>query len=131
MALQHDAAVNYDLQPLELMRVETTMLNITISRRHFMSASASVAGLAALGTGIGVGMSMRNNASADGQKRYMTAILDRYTVQSARVKLEYIDLFVSRFAEVYGVVDYQDMFAGPVGEYRLIKLFLKSVFRAA
>lgn len=107
------------------------MQDKTISRRSFMTASASITGLAALGAGLPLGAKLLSDNDAKAQRRFMTEILDRSTAQAKRSKPEYIDLFVSRFEEVYGVVDYKEMFSGPFGEYRLSKLYIKSVFRPA
>lgn len=107
------------------------MQDKTISRRSFMTASASITGLAALGAGLPLGAKLLSSDETKAQKRFMTKVLDRSTAQSKRSSPEYIDLFVDRFAEVYGVVDYKEVFSGPFGEFRLTKLFLKSVYRPA
>lgn len=107
------------------------MLEKTISRRSFITASASIAGLGALSSGLGMGLGLLDSSKIDEQQKFMSQVLTRYTGHSDKIKPEYIELFTARFTEVYGAVDYQVLFGGPIGEFRLIKLFLRSVFRTA
>lgn len=105
------------------------MLNKTISRRSFMTASASISGLAVLAAGVPLSNALLNSGTLEAQKAHMVTVLDKYTGHTRHVKAEYIQMFANRFAEIYGVVDYKAYFSGPIGEHRLVTLFLKSVFR--
>lgn len=107
------------------------MLETNISRRSFMTASASIAGLAALSAGVPLGASVFSAEAGADQKRFMIDVLDKYTGHTRHIKPEFIQMFADRFTEIYGVVDYKQMFSGPLGESRLVTLFLKSVFRKA
>lgn len=106
------------------------MSQTTISRRDFMTAAASVGGLAVLAGGVGLSSPFERGADEE-QTRFIVSVLDRYTVRTEKIKPAHIDLFAKRFNAVYGKVDYEQLFSGPIGEYKLVKFFLKSVMRVS
>ncbi|GEM_PF-1368752 len=106
------------------------------SRRKLLKGTATVAGIAAIAPAI----SFANGASSEDMNvvksaeeirseyhRYITSVLKKYAAKSKRIKPEYIDGFAKGFIELNGDINYEQTFKGLTGEYRLVKLFIRSV----
>lgn len=104
------------------------MLNKKTSRRALLKSSAQVAGLAAATPTLGWALGQPDETSPEtAQKRFIEAVLKKHASKSRTATVEEIREFAERFTEVNGVVDYKGMFSTISGEYRLTRLFVRSV----
>lgn len=106
------------------------MFKTNTSRRALLKASAG------LGAMVVVPMTMRGAAvdtddpASRAQKAFFEAVLHKHTGRSLAVQRQQVRLFARRFTEEYGVVDYKQMYGGLVGEYRLTRLFARSIHKS-
>lgn len=109
------------------------MLNKKTSRRSLLKASGQVAGLTIAAPGIGWALSRgtdkaeRPSDEEAAQCRFIEAVLKKHTANSSTTSVEEIREFAERFTQTNGVIDYQREFATISGEYRLTRLFVRSV----
>ncbi len=105
------------------------MLNRKTSRREMLKTSAQVAGLAAATPAISWALSQQGEAAnpATAQRQFIESVLKKHAARSKTTTSEEIAEFAVRFTEVNGVVDYKKMFGTLSGEYRLTRLFVRSV----
>lgn len=106
------------------------------TRRKLLKKTASVAGVAAVAPAITfAGTNAKSEAeipkSAEdiqvAHERFVAKVLNKYASKSKRIKPEYIDGFAKGFVKLNGDIDYRETFKGLGGEYRLVKLFIRSV----
>lgn len=115
------------------------------SRRRLLKNSAIVAGVATITPAIsfatgdtskaeqmGEAQGLKSGAkvSAD-QHQHIVSVLNKYTAKSKRVTAEHIDRFATGFIEMNGDIDYKETFKRLDGEYKLVKLFMKSMKASA
>ena len=104
------------------------MLNKKTSRRALLKSSAQIAGLAATVPVVGWTLGEQLEATPEtAQKQFIEAVLKKHASKSQTATLEEIREFAERFTEVNGVVNYKGMFSTISGEYRLARLFVRSV----
>lgn len=114
------------------------MLNKKISRRSLIKTSTTgLMGLAAAGSALSMGLdksdlfeSVDKNATStqkQDQIRFIQATLIKRAANSKTVTPEEIEAFAVRFTEVHGVLDYRSLFSNLDGEYRLSKIFVRSL----
>ena len=105
------------------------------ARRALLKNTASVAGLATIAPAIsfasgdsaapGVAQMSPAQVNAD-QHHYIVSVLNKYAAKSKRVTPEHIDRFATGFIEMNGNLNYKEAFNRLDGEYKLVKLFMKS-----
>lgn len=104
------------------------------NRRRFLRNSAAIAGAAAVVPSIA--MAKKNKASTqlekpslgyEAQQQFIKDVLSKYAAKSKRVDQTHIDAFARGFVEQNGDQNYQQIFKGVHGEYKLVKLFMKSM----
>jgi len=115
------------------------------SRRSLLKNSAMVAGVATITPAIsfaksdagkaahaGAGQSLKagTNVRAD-QHQHIVSVLNKYAAKSKRVSAEHIDRFATGFIEMNGDINYKETFKRLDGEYKLVKLFIKSLNASA
>jgi len=106
------------------------MFNTNTSRRALLKASAGLGAIVAVPmTMSGADVSTDDPASR-AQKAFIEAVLQKHTGRSRAVRPQQVTLFARRFTEEYGVVDYKRMYGGIVGEYRLTRLFARSIHKS-
>lgn len=106
-------------------------------RRQFIENTSLMAGLAVVTPA--VSFSARSNCVAASEstlsaeemrsqhERFVAKVLNKYASKSRRIRSEYIDGFAKGFVELNGSIDYENTFEGLTGEYRLVKIFIRSV----
>jgi hypothetical protein len=106
------------------------MLNKMATRRDVLKASAVIAGAALVPTAL---LSSRSMPTADPQARgqiaFIKAVLQKHTRGSQLINRKHVNDFATAFTEKYGVVDYKGHYSGLHGEYKLTRLFARSIFR--
>lgn len=107
------------------------------SRRQLIKNTSLMAGLAVVTPAVSFATS--NNDEEDsgpapsaeelrGQhERFVAKVINKYASKSRRIRPEFIDGFAKGFVELNGSIDYENTFKGLTGEYRLVKLFIRSV----
>jgi len=123
------------------MMTDTNEMNACdASRRKLLKTTATVAGLAAISPAISLAkgkaaevgaVSTAQVSSRSDQHRYIASVLNKYAAKSKRVKPEHIDRFAKGFIEMNGDIDYKQTFNKLDGEYKLVKLFMKSMNASA
>ena len=103
-------------------------------RRRFLRNSAVAAGAAVVIPTVAMGkqnktpLQAQENLSAyDAQQQFIKDVLSKYAAKSKRVDQAHIDAFARGFVEQNGDQNYQQIFKGVHGEYKLVKLFMKSM----
>lgn len=106
-------------------------------RRRFIFNSAAVAGAAVIVPTVGVAKQAQQDrqqlstlSSYDGQYRHIVDVLNKYAAKSKRVDSAHIDAFARGFIDQNGDIDCKKTFDGVHGEYKLVKLFMKSMNRS-
>ncbi len=106
------------------------------SRRKLLKNTATVAGVAAVVPAVSFAS---KNVTSEAvlpksfediqaeRERFVAEVLHKYASKSKRIKPEYIDGFAKGFVELNGDIDYKQSFKGLSGEFRLVKLFIRSV----
>jgi len=106
------------------------------SRRSLLKNSAIVAGVATItpavsfaGTKAGEDILIDKSAARVklDQHQYIVSVLNKYAAKSKRVTAVHIDRFAKGFIEMNGDIDYKQTFNKLDGEYKLVKLFMKSL----
>lgn len=106
------------------------------SRRKLLKTTATVAGIVAIAPAVsfasnGSKLDSKSLKSSEqvrsDQHRYITSVLEKYASKSKRIKPEYIEGFAEGFIKLNGDINYKQAFKGLTGEYRLVKLFIRSV----
>ena len=113
------------------------MLNKMATRRDVLKTSAIIAGATLVPTAL-VNWSSANSISSlnlvdpqvRGQVVFIKAVLQKHSRGSVVVNRKHVNEFATRFTEQYGVVDYKRFYSGPHGEYKLTRLFARSIFQA-
>ncbi len=107
------------------------MLNKKTSRREVLKAGGKIAGVAAAVPAatwaLGKSDSSSGGTPETAQIRFIESVLAKHAAKSKTVTRKEITEFATRFTEVNGVVDYQKQFSTLSGEYRLARLFVRSV----
>lgn len=112
------------------------LTSLDTSRRSLLKNSAKVAGIAAIapavsfaGTKLGGDLSPTSSQAElrDPQEQYIIDVLQKYAAKSKRIKTEHIEGFAKGFVELNAGTDVSRQFDGLTGEYRLVKLFIRSV----
>lgn len=107
------------------------MLNKQISRRTVLKASSTLAGAAALAAAgawkLSDGTPGTPGARKVAQISFIESVLKKHSAGSKTVTEAEIQAFAARYTEVNGVVDYKRLFTGIGGEYRLTRIFVRSV----
>ena len=111
------------------------------SRRRLLKNSAIVAGVATITPAISLakgdanvagqmseaqGVKSGSKVNSD-QHQHIVSVLNKYTAKSKRVTAEHIDRFATGFIQMNGDIDYKETFKRLDGEYKLVKLFMKSM----
>ena len=103
-------------------------------RRRFLRNSAAVAGAAVVAPTVAMGKQNKvkrqtpeNLSAHDAQQQFIKDVLNKYAAKSKRVDQAHIEAFSRGFVEQNGEQDYQQIFKGVHGEYKLVKLFMKSM----
>lgn len=103
-------------------------------RRRFLRNSAAIAGAAAVVPSIAIAKKNKVSvqleeprAGYDAQQQFIKDVLSKYAAKSKRVDQAHIDAFARGFVEQNGDQNYQELFKGLHGEYKLVKLFMKSM----
>lgn len=108
------------------------MLNKMTTRRDMLKVSAGITGAAVIPATI---LSWDALDAADpriaAQAAHFRKVLHKHTQGSQAIHRKHVNAFIKRFCERYGLVDYQANYTGLHGEYRLTRLFARSVFREA
>ena len=121
------------------MKEENTVCDT--SRRSLIKNSAMIAGVATITPAISFAKGDANKAGQLGagqnlkagsvvkadQHRYIVSVLNKYAAKSKRVTAGHIDRFAKGFIEMNGDIDYKQTFNKLDGEYKLVKLFMKSL----
>jgi hypothetical protein len=106
------------------------------SRRKLLKTTAMVAGVATISPAITLASgktgetTLIDKSSAQvisDHHQHIMSVLNKYAAKSARVTAEHIDRFATGFIEMNGDIDYKETFKNLDGEYRLVKLFIKSL----
>ena len=119
------------------INTNTEMASFDASRRTMLKKTVAVAGVAAVAPAVSFASSSnkKDDAELDNspqgvqarREKFVSKILRKYASKSKRIKPEYIDGFAKGFVELNGDIDYEQSFHGLKGEYRLVKLFIRSV----
>jgi len=105
-------------------------------RRALLKNTATVAGLATITPAISfAGGATSKSVLIDKSKaeiesdqhRYIVSVLNKYAAKSTRVTAQHIDRFATGFIEMNGDINYKQTFSRLDGEYKLVKLFMKSL----
>ncbi len=103
-------------------------------RRRFLRNSAAIAGAAAVVPSIAIAKKNKvsvqleePSAGYDAQQQFIKDVLSKYAAKSKRVDKAHINAFARGFVEQNGDQNYQEIFKGLHGEYKLVKLFMKSM----
>lgn len=107
------------------------MLNKKISRRMVLKASSTLAGAAALAAAGAWRLNDGTQSTLDARKfaqiSFIESVLKKHSASSKTVTEAEIQVFAARYTQVNGVVDYKRLFTGIGGEYRLTRIFVRSV----
>lgn len=103
-------------------------------RRRFLRNSAVVAGAAVVIPSVAMSKQSKTQTEVqetlgtyDAQQQFIKDVLGKYATKSKRVDQAHIDAFARGFVEQNGDQNYQQIFQGVHGEYKLVKLFMKSM----
>ena len=116
------------------MKEENTVCDT--SRRSLLKNSAMVAGVATITPAISLTGSKggdeilidkSSTQVKSDQQQYIASVLNKYAAKSKRVTAEHIDRFATGFIKMNGDLNYKETFKNLDGEYRLVKLFMKSL----
>ena len=110
------------------------------ARRALLKNTATVAGLATISPAISFASSQPSNKTLvektkaelasdyqQEQHQHIVSVLNKYAAKSKRVTAEHIDRFATGFTKMNGDLNYKETFKNLDGEYRLVKLFIKSL----
>jgi len=103
-------------------------------RRRFLRKSAVIAGATAVIPSIAMTkqnktpkLPEKTRSNYDVQHQHIVDALNKYAAKSKRVNQAHIDAFAKGFIEQNGMQNYKQIFDGVHGEYKLVKLFMKSM----
>ena len=98
------------------------------TRRAFLQATASLGAIVSVPMAFSDPEPVLSNPEQRAQAAYIEAVVHKNLGRAREVPSQKIRLFALRFTEHYGVVDYKKMYGGIVGEYRLSRLFARSLY---
>lgn len=107
-----------------------TIFKTNTSRRALLKASAGLGAIVAVPMALTGAEIDTNDPASRAQKAFIEAVLHKHTGRSQAVRRQQVQLFARRFTEEYGVVDYKQMYGGIIGEYRLTRLFARSIHKS-
>ncbi len=108
-----------------------SIYNTQTSRRALLKATAGLGAIVAVPMTLHGADVDTDDPASRAQKAFIEAVLHKHTGRSRAVQRQQVTLFARRFTEEYGVVDYRQMYSGIVGEYRLTRLFARSLHMSA
>jgi hypothetical protein len=106
------------------------------SRRKLLKTTATVAGLVTISPAISFANGKPGEDTQVGNKvahtqsdqhQHIVSVLNKYAARSKRVTPRHIDRFATGFIEMNGDINYRETFKNLDGEYKLVKLFMKSL----
>lgn len=98
------------------------------SRRAFLQATAGLGAVVSVPLALTEPLPDFDDPAARAQVAYIEAVVHKHLGRSRQVQTRSIRVFAHRFTQHYGVVDYKTMYGGIVGEYRLSRLFARSLY---
>lgn len=98
------------------------------SRRAFLQATAGLGAVVSVHLLMADCVPEFHDPASRAQVAYIEAVVHKHLGRSSQVHGASIRLFARRFTQQYGVVDYKAMYGGIVGEYRLSRLFARSLY---
>lgn len=106
------------------------------TRRQLLKTTATVAGIATIFPAMSLARGKENKGTLSEHSisqiksknhQYIVSVLNKHAAGSKRVTPLHIDRFATGFIEMNEGIDYQKTFSGIDGEYRLVKVFIKSM----
>ncbi|MBW8184625.1 hypothetical protein [Shewanella nanhaiensis] len=106
------------------------MLNKKVGRRSVIKSSLSITAMAAVTPNIAIGMATQSEVlkpEREASVEFIVQVLTKHTKRSKKVEQENIIEFAQEFVALNGDLNYKKEFAKANGEYRLVKLFIRSL----
>lgn len=106
------------------------MKDIQTSRRAFLKGSTGTVGALAMPFALAMPatVSVPDDDRIRAQKAFIKAVLHKHVQGSDRIRRQHVEAFAQRFGEIHGLIDYHQHCGGLVGEYRLTRLFVRSLY---
>lgn len=107
------------------------MREFQTSRRAFLKVSGGTVGALAVPAAFAMPRGHGDAAELGRQASFLRSVLHKQVNHSDTIRRKHVDKFVAQFGETYGLVDYRGLYSGLVGEYRLTRLFVRSLHLAS
>lgn len=107
------------------------MKDTQTTRRQFLKVSTGTVGVLASPVSMAWAKQHRDASELDAQSVFIKRVLNKNVRRSNRIHRKHVAAFAEKFGETYGVVAYRELYSGLVGEYRLTRMFVRSLNRSA
>ncbi len=104
------------------------MRDIRSTRRAFLKGSTGALGALAMPVSIAAPARDAEDEQIKAQKAFLKSVLHKHVKRSNHIQRKHVDAFTQRLCEQHGLVDYRQQYSGLVGEYRLTRLFVRSLY---
>ncbi len=103
------------------------MKSVQTTRRAFLRGSTGTLGALVLPVPLVCAGEDADDPALREQQAFIRSVLHKQVSRSGTIRRHHVNAFARGFNKTYGLVEYRDIFGGLVGEYRLTRLFVRSL----